>query len=74
LRGGENEKDGAGRGGMRITEHGISAENGNGLCGEGRMRKTVRGEGNGNGRTWNGSLPLTALISSRDIDINTHVV
>jgi hypothetical protein len=38
------------------------------------MRKTVRGEGNGNGRTWNGCLSLTALISSRDIDINTHVV
>jgi hypothetical protein len=48
------------------------------------MRKTVRGggngngrtpaehgmaaeNGNGNGRTRNGSLPLTALISSRDV-------
>jgi hypothetical protein len=49
--------------------------NGNGLCGEGKMRKTgrrewewaSRGEGNGNGRTRNGSLPLTVLISSRDI-------
>jgi hypothetical protein len=35
------------------------------LRGEG-MRKTVRGGGNGNGRTRNDSLPFTALISSRD--------
>jgi hypothetical protein len=47
-------------------EHGMTAENGNGLCREGRMRKTVRGGGNGNDRTRNNSLPLTALISSRD--------
>jgi hypothetical protein len=32
------------------------------------MRKTVRGGGNGNDRTWNGSLPLTVLISSRDFE------
>jgi hypothetical protein len=36
-----------------------------GFAGRG-MRKTVRGGGNGNGGIWNGSLPLTALISSRD--------
>jgi hypothetical protein len=33
------------------------------------MRKTVRGGGNGNGKTRKGSLPLTALISSRDDSI-----
>jgi hypothetical protein len=54
-------------GGMRMTEHEMTAGNGNGLYGEGRMRKTVRGGGNENGRTRNGSLPLTALISSKDI-------
>jgi hypothetical protein len=61
--------------GMAEHEHGMAAGNGNGLCGEGRMRKTcgegrvrktVWGGGNGNGRTRNDSLPLTALISSRD--------
>jgi hypothetical protein len=31
---------GGGNGNDRI--HGMAAENGNGLCGEGRMRKTVR--------------------------------
>jgi hypothetical protein len=48
--------------------------NENEICGEGGMRKTVTvgnrmgfaGRGNGNGRTRNGSLPLTVLISSRD--------
>jgi hypothetical protein len=30
------------------------------------MRKTVQGGGNENDRTRNDSLPLTALISSRD--------
>jgi hypothetical protein len=48
--------------GRTLTEHGMAVENGNGLYGEGRMRKTVRGGGNGND-----SLPLTALISSRNI-------
>jgi hypothetical protein len=56
-----NEKDSAG-----MAEHEMAAGNGNELCGEERMRKTVRGWGNGNGRTRNDSLPLTALISSRD--------
>jgi hypothetical protein len=42
LRGGENEKDSAGRG-MRMSEHGMAAGNANEFCGEGRMRKTVRG-------------------------------
>jgi hypothetical protein len=45
--------------------------NENEIYGEGGMRKTVgalRGEGNKNGRTRNDSLPLTALISSRDND------
>jgi hypothetical protein len=51
---------------MGMAEHGMAAVNGNGLCGEGRMRKTVRGGRNGNGRTRNANLPLTALISSRD--------
>jgi hypothetical protein len=51
---------------MGMTEHGMAAGNGNGLCGRG-MRKTVRGGGNGNCRTRNGCLPLTALISSRDV-------
>jgi hypothetical protein len=40
------------RGGMRMTEHGMINGNGNELCGEGGMRKTVL---------------LTALISSRDV-------
>jgi hypothetical protein len=53
---------------MGMTKHRMTARNGNGLCGEGRMRKTVRGGGNGNDRTWNGSLPLTVLISSRDFE------
>jgi hypothetical protein len=36
------------------------------------MRKET---GNENDRTWNDSLPLTALISSRvDVDMNTRVV
>jgi hypothetical protein len=52
--------------GRTLTEHGKAAGNGNGLYGEGRMRKIVRGGGNENGRTWNDSLPLIALISSRD--------
>jgi hypothetical protein len=71
LRGGGNEKDSAGRGngnGRTLAEHGMIGGNWNGLCGEGRMRKTVRGGGNGIGRTQNGSLPLTALISSRDFN------
>jgi hypothetical protein len=50
--------------GRTLTEHGMTA--GNGLYGKGRMRKTVRGGGNENDRTRNDSLPLTALISSRD--------
>jgi hypothetical protein len=33
------------------------------------MRKTMQGGGNGNARTLNGCLPLTALISSRDLQI-----
>jgi hypothetical protein len=70
LRGGDNEKDSAERG-IGMAKHGMTARNGNGLCGEGRMRKTVRGGGNGNGKTRNGSLPLTTLISSRDIRICT---
>jgi hypothetical protein len=56
---------------MGMTEHGMAAGNGNGLCGEGRMRKTVWGGGNGNGRTRNGSLPLTVLISSRDYHVRS---
>jgi hypothetical protein len=47
-------------GGMGMTEHWQNMEwlcgegrNGNGR--DGRMRKTVRGRGNKNGRTWNGS-------------------
>jgi hypothetical protein len=32
------------------------------------MRKTVRGGGNENDRTWNDSLPLTVLISSKDLE------
>jgi hypothetical protein len=28
-----------------LAEHGMTAGNENGLCGEGRMRKTVRGGG-----------------------------
>jgi hypothetical protein len=54
----------------------------NGLCAEGEIRKAEQGmvrmdcarrgnrkggTGNGNDRTRNGSLPLTALISSRDL-------
>jgi hypothetical protein len=60
-------------GGMGMTEHGMAAGNGNGLCGGGRngngSRKwewALRGGRNGNGRTRNGSLHLTVLISSRD--------
>jgi hypothetical protein len=60
VRGGGNEE------GVMGMEHGMTAENGNGLCREGRMRKTARGGGKGNDRTRNNSLPLTALISSRD--------
>jgi hypothetical protein len=41
LRGGGNEKDSAGKGVMGMTEHKMAAGNENGLCGEGRMRKTV---------------------------------
>jgi hypothetical protein len=52
---------------MGMAEHGMATGNGNGLCGEGRMRKTVQGGGNGNGGTRNDSLPLTPLISSRYI-------
>jgi hypothetical protein len=48
---------------MGMAEHGMTTGNGNGFCGEGRMRKTVRG-GNGDDRTRNGSLPLRA--SPRD--------
>jgi hypothetical protein len=40
--------------GMGMTEHGMAAGNESGLC----------GEGDGNGRTRNGSLPLTVLIRS----------
>jgi hypothetical protein len=40
---------------MGMAEHGMAARNGNGLCGEGRIRKTVRGGDNGNDRTRNGS-------------------
>jgi hypothetical protein len=59
------------RGGrMGVAQHRIVAGNGNRLCGEGRMRKTVQRGGNGNDRTRNDSLPLTVLISSRDIDTN----
>jgi hypothetical protein len=49
---------------MGMTEHGMTTGNENG--------KTVRGGGNGNGRTQNGSLPLTALISSRD-NLNMNI-
>jgi hypothetical protein len=62
---------------MGMAEH---VGNGNGLCGEGGMRKTLRGgenkkdgagRGNGNGRTRNDNLPLTALISSKDSLVDT---
>jgi hypothetical protein len=49
------------------------------FVGEGRMRKETW-RGNQKGRTRNGSLSLTALISSIyvftiiDVDINTHMV
>jgi hypothetical protein len=49
---------------MGMAEHGIAAGNGNG--------RAVRGGGNGNGRTRNGSLPLTVLISSRDLSNNKN--
>jgi hypothetical protein len=51
---------------MGMTEHEMTVGNESGLCVEGRMRKAGRGGGNGKDRTGNGSLPLTALISSRD--------
>jgi hypothetical protein len=41
---------------MGMAEHWQNTGNENELC----------GEGNGNDRTRNGSLPLTVLISSRD--------
>jgi hypothetical protein len=41
--------------------------NGNDRTRNGNGNELLRGGGNGNGRTRNGSLPLTALISSRDI-------
>jgi hypothetical protein len=37
-----------------------------GVNGNDRTMRHSAGRGNGNGRTQNGSLPLTALISSRD--------
>jgi hypothetical protein len=40
---------------MGMAEHGMTAVNGNGLCGEGEWKWQTR----------NGSLPFTALISSR---------
>jgi hypothetical protein len=58
----------------------------NGLCGEGEIGKAEQGmvrmdctgrgnrkgrTGNRNGRTWNSSLPLIALISSRDSNPDT---
>ena len=46
LRGWENEKDSAG---MGMAEHGMTTRNGNVLCGEGRMRKTV----------WDGVMGMT---------------
>jgi hypothetical protein len=55
------------RGGrMGKAEQGMVAEHENGLCGEGGRNGKGR-TGNENGRTWNGSLPLTVLISSRDL-------
>jgi hypothetical protein len=39
----------------------------NELCGEGEIEKAEDRTQNGNGRTRNDSLPLTALISSIDI-------
>jgi hypothetical protein len=41
-----------------MAEHGMAAGNGNELCGEEIMIKTMRGGGNENDRTRNGSLPL----------------
>jgi hypothetical protein len=47
-----------------MTEQGMVIEHENGLCGEGNGKDKI---GNENGITRNGSLPLTALISSRDM-------
>jgi hypothetical protein len=52
---------------MRMAEHGMAAGNGNELYGGGENEKDGVGRGNGNGRTQNDSLPLTALISSREV-------
>jgi hypothetical protein len=53
---------------MRKEGRGNRKGNGeNGLCGEGGIEKAEGKTGNGNGRTRNGSLPLTALISSIDL-------
>jgi hypothetical protein len=64
-----NRNELCGERGMRMTEHGMAVGNGNGLCGNGsrEWEWALRGGGNVNGRTRNGSLPLTALISSRDL-------
>jgi hypothetical protein len=59
-----NEKHSVGRGNENDRTRNGSREWA--LRGEG-LRKIVRGGGNGNGRTRNDSLPLIALISSRDI-------
>jgi hypothetical protein len=48
-----------------MTEQRMVSEHENGLCGEGQWE--WQGRRNGNGRTRNDNLPLTALISSRDL-------
>jgi hypothetical protein len=64
-----NENELCGEGGMRKT---VADGNENELCGEGGIGMAGQPgmgfarRGNANGRTRNGSLPLTALISSRD--------